>query len=162
MFIFLRSNSKLPIWGVPSTSFFILKEYFSRTVVDLYQEFSKVSTVIVWKSIRPFKGSQNKGFEQLCFQLAMRLHGTEGYFTEVDDTGGGDGVEFYQRRKNAKEWGWQAKFYDGSVRLNLSGRKRKIIESLSVLSRITRRLNGGSCAPIHSSRRKNKSGSILN
>jgi hypothetical protein len=60
----------------------------------------------------------------------MRLHAAEGYFTEVDDTGGGDGVEFYQRRKNGNEWGWQAKFYDGSVRLSLSGRKRKIIDSL--------------------------------
>ena len=85
---------------------------------------------INWHNIRSFKGSQNKGFEQLCFQLAMIKHKNEGPFVEIEDSGGGDGIEFYQSRDNGKEWGWQAKFYDGSPRLSFSGRRKKIIISL--------------------------------
>jgi len=60
----------------------------------------------------------------------LQTHAEHGTFTEVDDAGGGDGVEFYLTRANGAEWGWQAKFYDGSPRLKESNRKQKIINSL--------------------------------
>ena len=53
----------------------------------------------------------------------------KGRFTSVDDSGGGDGVEFYLTLENGDEWGWQAKFYYPNKRLNNS-RKRSIINSL--------------------------------
>lgn len=71
-----------------------------------------MGAAIQWNSIRTFKGTQNKCFEQLCFQLAVVMYGSEGRFIEIDDTGGGDGVEFYHQRADGKEWGWRAKFYD--------------------------------------------------
>ena len=43
----------------------------------------------------------------LCYQLAKRLHGSGGRFTSIDDSGGGDGVEFYLTLPNGDQWGWQ-------------------------------------------------------
>ena len=39
-------------------------------------------------------------------------------------------MEFYLTLDNGKQWGWQAKYYEGSVRLNLHNRKQSIIDSL--------------------------------
>jgi len=59
---------------------------------------------------------------------------TKGQFTPIDDTGGGDGVEFYLTFPNGDQWGWQAKFYysDSGPRLNVGNRKASIKNSLRV------------------------------
>ena len=44
--------------------------------------------------------------------------------------GGGDGVEFYMTLPNGDQWGWQAKFYQPTSRLSVSGRKQSITGSL--------------------------------
>ncbi len=49
----------------------------------------------------------------------------------MDDTGGGDGVEFYLTLSNGEEWGWQAKFYHPNGRLGESNRKASIKNSLN-------------------------------
>lgn len=86
---------------------------------------------IDWNKLQPYKTTKSKSFEQLCYQIASRLFSSKGNFTPIDDSGGGDGVEFYLTMQDGKEWGWQAKYYEGSVRLNVSGRKKAIESSLS-------------------------------
>jgi hypothetical protein len=55
-----------------------------------------------------------------------------GRFTSIDDSGGGDGVEFYMTLPNGDQWGWQAKFYYPEPRLKFSNRKKAIKNSLTV------------------------------
>ncbi|HZL53239.1 MAG TPA: hypothetical protein VFC37_20080 [Terracidiphilus sp.] len=82
-----------------------------------------------WSRLKTYQNSKYKSFEELCYQLAKRLHGSRGWFTSIDDSGGGEGVEFYLTLANGDEWGWQAKFYWPNPRLDAS-RKRSIINSL--------------------------------
>ena len=58
------------------------------------------------------------------------MYGDRGSFTPIDDSGGGDGVEFYLTLPNGEEWGWQAKFYYPNGRLSESNRKASIKNSL--------------------------------
>lgn len=83
-----------------------------------------------WSKLKPYKTAKTKSFEQLCYQIAIRLYGQMGNFTPVDDSGGGDGVEFFLTLLNGEEWGWQAKYYENSPRLRDSNRKEAIIDSL--------------------------------
>ena len=83
-----------------------------------------------WAKLKPYQNDQRRSFEELCYQIAKGLYGENGRFTSVDDSGGGDGVEFYLTLENGDEWGWQAKFYHPEPRLNKSGRKRSITNSL--------------------------------
>ncbi len=82
-----------------------------------------------WSRLKTYQNSKYKSFEELCYQLAKRLHASDGRFTSIDDSGGGDGVEFYLTLPNGDEWGWQAKFYWPNPRLDTS-RKRSTIGSL--------------------------------
>lgn len=86
--------------------------------------------IINWSKLQPYKLTKQKSFEQLCYQIAIKLFDNLGIFTPIDDSGGGDGVEFYLTLKNGQQWGWQAKYYEGSARLNQHNRKQKIINSL--------------------------------
>lgn len=86
--------------------------------------------IIDWNKLQPYKTTKTKSFEQLCYQIATRIFGSDGSLTPVDDSGGGDGVEFYLTFPDGREWGWQAKYYEGSPRLSVSGRKAAIISSL--------------------------------
>jgi hypothetical protein len=84
--------------------------------------------MIDWSKLKPYNTDQKRSFEELCYQVARVQFEELGTFTSVDDSGGGDGVEFYLTLPNGEEWGWQAKFYmDG--RLSTS-RKNSIIGSL--------------------------------
>ncbi len=85
---------------------------------------------IVWQKLKPYKDSKNRSFEELCYQIAKGLYEGEGKFTSIDDSGGGDGVEFYLTLPNGEQWGWQAKFYPDNPRLSGSGRKPSIKKSL--------------------------------
>lgn len=87
--------------------------------------------MIDWSKLQPYKSDKYGSFEELCFQIAKGLHGYEGRFTSVDDSGGGDGVEFYMTLPNSDVWGWQAKFYYPESRLSVSNRKSSIQGSLA-------------------------------
>ena len=86
--------------------------------------------MIKWSKIKTYHGNKYSSFEELCYQIAKELYEKEGYFTRVDDSGGGDGVEFYMTLPDGDEWGWQAKFYYPKDRLNQSNRKQSIKDSL--------------------------------
>lgn len=62
-----------------------------------------------WNEIRPLKGSQANGFEELCAQLA-RAESPDG--TKFERKGTPDaGVECYCVLPDGSEWGWQAKYF---------------------------------------------------
>jgi len=96
--------------------------------------------MIDWSKLKPYQNDKYRSFEELCYQIAKGLHGEKGRFTSVDDSGGGDGVEFYLTLPNGDQWGWQAKFYHPEPRLSKSGRKRSITESLEKTCEIHPRL----------------------
>ena len=67
-----------------------------------------------WSDLRALHGSQEKGFEELCSQLA-RLETPTG--AEFVRTGSPDsGVECFSRLEDGREWGWQAKFFRSALR----------------------------------------------
>lgn len=80
-----------------------------------------------WNKLKPYKNDQKKSFEQLCYQLVFEEFGNSGSLTPIDDSGGGDGVEFFITLPDGDVWGWQAKFFD---RLDGKGRKEQIKKSL--------------------------------
>lgn len=62
-----------------------------------------------WKAIRPCKGSQSGGFEELCAQLARSESPSAAKF---DRKGSPDaGVECFSVFPDESEWGWQAKYF---------------------------------------------------
>ena len=85
--------------------------------------------MIDWLNLKPYQNNKYRSFEELCYQIAKGLYGEKGRFTSVDDSGGGDGVEFYLTLPSGEQWGWQAKFYYPDKRLNDS-RKSSIKGSL--------------------------------
>lgn len=83
-----------------------------------------------WSRLLPYRESTRRSFEELCYQLAVREYGHQGRFTSIDDSGGGDGVEFFLTLPNGEEWGWQAKFFHPNPRI-AGSRKRHVEESLT-------------------------------
>ena len=86
--------------------------------------------MIEWSKLEPYQSNKYRSFEELCYQIAKGLYERMGRFTSIDDSGGGDGVEFYMTLPNGDQWGWQAKFYHPNPRLSVSNRKQSINESL--------------------------------
>jgi len=86
--------------------------------------------MIDWSKLKPYEGDKFKSFEELCYQIAKGLYAKRGEFTPIDDSGGGDGVEFYLTSRNGDQWGWQAKFYYPNKRLSASNRRANIKNSL--------------------------------
>ena len=86
--------------------------------------------MIDWSKLETYERNKPRSFEELCYQIAKGIYGERGRFTFIDDSGGGDGVEFYLTLPNGDEWGWQAKFYYPHVRLRDSNRKQSIKKSL--------------------------------
>ena len=62
-----------------------------------------------WNSIRPLNGGRDKGFEELCAQLA-RLERPSGSTFERKGTPDA-GVECYAVLRDGNEWGWQSKHF---------------------------------------------------
>jgi len=63
-----------------------------------------------WADLRGINGSQQKGFEKLCVQLARQEITEEGPVPiPVGDPDAG--VEYYWLYPDGTEWGWQAKFF---------------------------------------------------
>lgn len=96
--------------------------------------------MIDWSELEPYENNIPHSFEVLCYQIAKGLHGENGRFTSVDDSGGGDGVEFYLTLPNGDQWGWQAKFYHPEPRLSKSNRKGAIEGSLKKACEVHPRL----------------------
>ena len=96
--------------------------------------------MIDWSKLKPYENDKYRSFEELCYQIAKGLHGEKGRFTSVDDSGGGDGVEFYLTLPNGDQWGWQAKFYHPEPRLSKSNRKGAIEGSLKKACEVHPRL----------------------
>lgn len=86
-----------------------------------------MTDIVSWDKLKPYNSTQNKSFEELCFQICLEEYGTQGSFTRIDDSGGGDGVEFYLKFTNGDIWGWQCKFFG---RFEEGGRKEQIKKSL--------------------------------
>lgn len=86
--------------------------------------------MIDWSKLEPYRNDKYRSFEELCYRIAKELHGCEGSFTSVDDSGGGDGVEFYLTLPDGRQWEWQAKFYFPDGRLSTGSRKDSIKNSL--------------------------------
>lgn len=78
-------------------------------------------------NIKPYNASKNESFEMLWFVICNEKYNVNGTFTPIDDSGGGDGVEFYLTLPNGDVWGWQCKFFN---RFSESGRKDQIKKSL--------------------------------
>ena len=88
-----------------------------------------------WKGIRPINGGRDKGFEELCAQLA-RAEGPAG--SEFVRKGTPDaGVECYSVLSDGSEWAWQSKYVfelgdsqwsqiDGSVKTALEKHPRLV------------------------------------
>ncbi len=85
--------------------------------------------MIDWSRLEPGQRDKTGSFEELCYQVEKGVYGSEARFVSVDDSGGGDGVEFYATFPNGTQWGWQAKFFFPDTRLTTS-RKAQIKKSL--------------------------------
>lgn len=86
--------------------------------------------MIDWSKLDSYDNSRYRSYEELCYQIAKGLYGHLGEFTPIDDSGGGDGIEFYMTLPSSEQWGWQAKFYYPDGRLQVSNRKQAIKNSL--------------------------------
>ena len=65
---------------------------------------------IPWDKIQPFNGSQPRGFEKLCVELAhSETPSDTTRFVEMALTHDG-GIECFWEFKNGDKWGWQAKY----------------------------------------------------
>lgn len=65
---------------------------------------------IDWKNLRPWNGSQQSAFEELCCQLAA-CERTPGGSIFIRKGTPDAGVECFWRLPNGDERGWQAKFF---------------------------------------------------
>lgn len=82
-----------------------------------------------WSRLSSYHDKKWKNFEELCYQVTHRLYSSKGTLSRIDDSGGGDGVEFYLTFPNGTEWGWQAKYYPPGSRLSEKNRKTHIADS---------------------------------
>lgn len=85
--------------------------------------------MIDWSKLESGQRDKTSSFEELCYQVEKGVYGSEARFVSVDDSGGGDGVEFYATFPDGTQWGWQAKFFFPNTRLT-PGRKAQIKKSL--------------------------------
>ncbi|RLB34230.1 MAG: ATP-binding protein, partial [Deltaproteobacteria bacterium] len=65
---------------------------------------------INWQNLRPWNGSQNTGFEELCCQLAAYEEAPQSSIF-IRKAAPDAGVECLWKLPNGDEWGWQAKFF---------------------------------------------------
>lgn len=59
--------------------------------------------MIDWTKLTHYRGYQHKSFEELCYQIAEGLFAKEGIFSNIADSGGGDGVEFFLTLRNTHD-----------------------------------------------------------
>ena len=87
--------------------------------------------MVEWSKLKAYEGNKYRSFEELCYQISKVIYEEKGHFTSIDDSGGGDGVEFYMTLPNGDQLGWQAKFYPPDSRLREKSRKQSIKGSLT-------------------------------
>ncbi len=87
--------------------------------------------VIDWSRLRTKNGKQDEAFELFCYCIAQKKYGHLGKFNSIDGKGGDGGIEFYLELEDGNIWGWQAKFFSDTARLNYGNRKKQISDSLS-------------------------------
>lgn len=63
----------------------------SRVVASISK---KCGWMIDWSKLEPGQRDKTGSFEELCYQVEKDVHGSQARFVSVDDSGGGDGVEF--------------------------------------------------------------------
>lgn len=67
---------------------------------------------INFERIRPYRGSRNNGFEEVCCQLAgLEPPSDDAEFVRKEGSGGDAGVECYWRLGDGTEHAWQAKYF---------------------------------------------------
>lgn len=86
-----------------------------------------MDSIIDWSKLRPYNNDSKKSFEELCYQICHELYSKLGKLNPIDDSGGGDGVEFYLELPNGDIWGWQCKFVG---RFSEGNRQEQIKKSL--------------------------------
>lgn len=86
--------------------------------------------VIDWSKLRTKDGKQDNSFELFCYCIAQKKFGHLGKFTSIDGSGGDGGIEFYLELEDGNIWGWQAKYFPDTARLNHGSRKDQIKDSL--------------------------------
>lgn len=62
-----------------------------------------------WKGIRPLQGGRDKGFEELCAQLARAERPSGSKFKRKAPPDAG--VECYATLEDGAEWAWQSKYF---------------------------------------------------
>jgi hypothetical protein len=78
-----------------------------------------------FKTIRAWDGSQDRAFEELCYQLRDLTPASARLIKTGDPDGG---LEWYVRHQNGVEWGWQAKYsFDLATLLKLMERSLKTV-----------------------------------
>ncbi|NQY06732.1 MAG: hypothetical protein HRT68_11240, partial [Flavobacteriaceae bacterium] len=92
-----------------------------------------MSSLINWENLKPYRSDQKKSFEELCYQITHEEYKSEGILSSIDDSGGGDGIEFYIEFQNGDIWGWQCKFFG---RFDEGGAKEQIKKSLQKAYRV--------------------------
>ncbi|SEN06152.1 hypothetical protein SAMN05444354_12968 [Stigmatella aurantiaca] len=65
---------------------------------------------IDWNAIRPLNGGRDKGFEELCSQLARCESPSHARFVRKGTPDAG--VECYAVLQDGSEWAWQSKYFD--------------------------------------------------
>jgi hypothetical protein len=103
------------------------------------------STMLDWSKLKPYHSDKRRSFEELCYQIAKCLFHDR--FTRIDDTGGGDGVEFYMVLPDGNEWGWQAKFYYPDGRLIFTTESPRLKNPFPPRAGNIRDSRSGFCAP---------------
>ena len=68
-----------------------------------------MTVTVDWRSIRPLNGGRDKGFEELCSQLARAEVAGHGRFIRKGNPDAG--VECYAINDNGSECAWQAKYF---------------------------------------------------
>ena len=78
-----------------------------------------------FKTIRAWDGSQDRAFEELCYQLRDATPAGARLIKTGDPDGG---LEWYVRHRNGVEWGWQAKYsFDIDTLLGLMEKSLKTV-----------------------------------
>jgi hypothetical protein len=92
-----------------------------------------MSSLLNWDNLKPYRSDQKKSFEELCYQITYEEYKEVGILSSIDDSGGGDGVEFYIELPSGDIWGWQCKFFG---RFDDGGAKEQIKKSLQKAHRV--------------------------
>jgi hypothetical protein len=82
----------------------------SRGGNDEQKEGGMTGVVLDWAAIRPLNGGRDKGFEELCSQLARTEAPPSARFVRKGTPDAG--VECYAVLSDGTEWGWQSKYFD--------------------------------------------------